>query len=86
MTAMTNHTVPHPGAALDGELLALASIGATRRPVKVVEHPAFGPRRRLRAEAGASSLTVLRLPLVSLDACPRPGRTADAPTTMLEVA
>ena len=47
MWAMTNATLSDPGAGLDGELLALSTIGGLRRPVKVVEHPAFAARRRL---------------------------------------
>jgi len=69
-TAMTYPILPDRGAGLDVELQALASIGGTRRPVKVVEHPAFALRRRLRAEALASSVTVLRVPVVTLDPCP----------------
>jgi hypothetical protein len=67
---MTHPILPDRGAGLDVELQALASIGGTRRPVKVVEHPTFATRRRLRAVALASSLTVIRVPVVSLDAWP----------------
>src|SRR4029078_11517486 len=49
-TAMTNSLLSDRGAGLAPELLALSPIGGKRRPVKVVEHPAFAPRR-LRAEA-----------------------------------
>jgi hypothetical protein len=70
MTAMTYPIPSDRGAGLEVELPALASIGGTRRPVKIVEHPAFAPRRRLRAEALASSVTVLRVPVVTLDPCP----------------
>jgi hypothetical protein len=64
---MTNLLLPDRSAGLDAELLALASSGGKRRPVKVVEHPAFAPRRRLRADALLEPFTVLRLPVVSLD-------------------
>ncbi len=70
---MTNLFLPDRSAGLEAELAALATIGGKRRPVKVVEHPAFAPRRRLRAEALLEPLTVLRLPVVTLDAirpCP----------------
>jgi hypothetical protein len=70
MTAMTYPILPDRGAGLEVELQALAPIGGARRPVKVVEHPAFAARRRLRAQALASSLTVIRVPVVLLD--PRP--------------
>jgi hypothetical protein len=85
MTGMTNHILPDRGVTLDAELLSPAFIGGAHRPVKVVEHPAFGPRRRLRAEAQTSSMTVLRLPLVSLDPCRRHGPETQS-TSMLEVA
>ena len=47
---MTNSLLSDRGAGLAPELLALSPIGGKRRPVKVVEHPAFATRR-LRAEA-----------------------------------
>lgn len=37
---MTNTTAPQ-GDALDPMILALAHVGGTRRPVKIVQHPAF---------------------------------------------
>ena len=40
---MTNSLLSDRGAGLAPELLALSPIGGTRRPVKVVEHPAFAP-------------------------------------------
>ena len=64
MTAMTNPTLPDHGATLAPELLALAPVGGKRRPVKVVEHPAF---RAARSALGAT-FTVLRLRVVSLNA------------------
>jgi hypothetical protein len=66
MTAMTNHTLPDRGATLSPELRALAPVGGKRRPVKVVEHPAFRAARAARA-AFEAPYTVLRLPVVSLD-------------------
>lgn len=68
---MTNLLLSDRGAGLDPELLALAPSGGTRRPVKVVEHPAFGPRRRLRAAARQAAFTTVRLPVVTLDPLPR---------------
>ena len=43
---MTNTTAPQ-GDTLDPMVLALAHVGGARRPVKIVEHPAFRhhPRR-----------------------------------------
>ena len=70
---MTNFFLPDRGAGLEAELVALARTGRTRRPVKVVEHPAFAARRRILAEAQADAFTVLTLPVVSLD--PRPAPT-----------
>jgi len=60
---MRNHSLPDQGATLPPEMLALAPVGGRRRPVKVVEHPAF---RAARAAFDAP-LTVLRLPVVSLN-------------------
>ena len=74
---MTNLFLSDRGAGLEAELAALAPTGGKRRPVKVVEHPAFAPRRRLLAEARTEVLTVLTLPVVSLD--PRPCPPALAP-------
>jgi hypothetical protein len=45
MGAMTNSIAPHRAAALPPELLALAPIGEKRRPVKLVEPPAFRAAR-----------------------------------------
>ena len=65
MAAMTNHTFPDQRAGLDPELLALAPLGGKRRPVKIVEHPAF---RAARARAALDApFTLLRLPVVSLN-------------------
>ena len=47
---MTNPTLPDVGAGLTPELRALAPAGGRRRPVRVVEHPAF---RAARARATA---------------------------------
>ncbi len=69
---MTNLFLPDRGAGLEAELVALAPTGGARRPVKVVEHPAFAARRRLLAEARAEAFTVLMLPVVSLDPRPAP--------------
>ena len=80
---MTNPTLPERRAGLPAELLALSPVGGKRRPVKVVEHPAFAPRRRLRAES-AVPFTMLRLPVVSLDPCWRCGPDASGP--FLDVA
>ncbi len=63
--AMTNPTLPDRDAGLAPELLALARVGGKRRPVKVVEHPAF-KAARLRAALDAP-FTVLWLPVVSLN-------------------
>jgi hypothetical protein len=65
---MTNHTLPDRGAALSRELLALAPVGGKRRPVKVVEHPAF----RTAHEQLNAPFTVLRLPVVALNGQTRP--------------
>jgi hypothetical protein len=67
---MTNALLSDRDAGLVSELLAPSLIGGTRRPVKVVEHPAFAPRR-LRAEAMHAAFTVVRLPVVTLDPLPR---------------
>ena len=68
MAAMTNHTFSEPHPLLDPALRALAPIGGRRRPVKVVEHPAFrAARARLALDA---PFTVLRLPVVSLSRTP----------------
>ena len=69
---MTNLFLSDRRAGLEAELAALAPTGGKRRPVKVVEHPAFAPRRRLLAEARAEVFTVLTLPVVSLDPRPAP--------------
>jgi hypothetical protein len=61
---MTNPTLPDHRATLVPELLALAPVGGKRRPVKVLEHPAF---RAARAAFDAP-YTVLRLPVVLLNA------------------
>lgn len=65
---MTNHSLPDHGAAPDPGLAALAPIGGKRRPVKVVEHPAF--RHSMRRRAPTASAFV-RVPVVSLN---RPAR------------
>ena len=69
---MTNLFLSNQGAGLDGGLRALAPIGGKRRPVKLVEHPAFGPRRRLRAAGLEAAYIAVRLPVVTLDARPLP--------------
>ena len=57
---MTNPTLPDHGVMLDPELLALVPVGGKRRPVKVVEHPAF---RASRARAALNSpFTVVLMP------------------------
>ena len=85
MAAMTNHNVPDHGAALGHELLALATVGGKRRPVKVVEHPAF---RAARARAALDApFTVLRLPVVSLNRGPAPSAVGcDISPATLEAA
>lgn len=61
---MTNPiNLPDHGAALARELLALAPVGGRRRPVKVVELPAF---RAARARLDAPYIAA-RLPVVSLN-------------------
>jgi hypothetical protein len=83
---MTNSLLSDRGAGLAPELLALSPIGGTRRPVKVVEHPSFAPRR-LRAEALHAAFTVVRLPVVTLDPVPwTPDRCATPAGPTLRVA
>ena len=83
---MTNTLLSDRGAGLAPELLALSPIGGKRRPVKVVEHPAFAPRR-LRAEALHAAFTVVRLPVVTLDPLPRtPVRCGTPAMPTLQVA
>jgi hypothetical protein len=87
---MTNHTLPDPGATLPPELLALAPVGGKRRPVKVVEHPAFRPyRARVALDV---RFTVIRVPVVSLNRdapsteCARLGSQSTLPATFQEAA
>jgi len=62
---MTNHNVPDHVAAVIHEPTSLAPLDRKRRPVKIVEHPAF---RAARARAAFDApFTVLRLPVVSLN-------------------
>jgi hypothetical protein len=76
---MTNPTLPDHGAALAPEMLALAPVGGKRRPVKVVEHPAF---RAARARAAFDApFTVVRLPVVALNAPPAPAACGCTPLT-----
>ena len=84
---MTNLFRSDNGAGLDRELRALAPVGGSRRPVKVVEHPAFGPRR-LHAEALHAAFTVVRLPVVTLDPIVpvRPQGCGPTAATTLQVA
>jgi hypothetical protein len=83
---MTNSLLSDRGAGLVPELLALSPIGGQRRPVKVVEHPAFAARR-LGAEALHAAFTVVRLPVVTLDPLPRqPGQCGTAPVPTMQVA
>jgi hypothetical protein len=63
MGSMTYPTLPDHGATCSPELPALAPVGGMRRPVKVVQPPAF---RTARARPGAA-FTVLRIPVVSLN-------------------
>ena len=81
---MTNHTLPDHGATLGPELLALAPVGGKRRPVKVVEHPAFRAAR-LRAALDAP-FTVLRLPAVSLNVPAAVAACGCATLTTIEAA
>jgi hypothetical protein len=84
---MTNPTtVPDLGAELSPELPVSAPVGGTRRPVKIVEHPAFRAARARRH----SPFTVLPVALVSLHGatvaaiCPRRGAGSTIATTSLE--
>jgi hypothetical protein len=61
--AMTNHTPLDHGTALTPDFAALAPVGGTRRPVKIVDLPVF---RSARARLDAP-FTVVCLPVVSLD-------------------
>jgi hypothetical protein len=85
---MTNQILPNPGAELSRELLALAPVGGKRRPVKVVEHPAFRAARARREGAVA----VLPITIVSLNrlaaaaGCLRRGAGSTIATTSLEAA
>jgi len=86
---MTNHTLPDIGPALPAEVKALAPIGGKRRPLKLVEHPAFRP---YRARLVGDALTVIRVPVVSLNGAPAaPAWMCGAPaptlsTTSVEAA
>jgi hypothetical protein len=63
---MTNHAATlGPDPAADAVFASLAHVGWTRRPVKIVQHPAF--RGHLPRPALASSRVVLPLRVVSLD-------------------
>jgi hypothetical protein len=57
---MTNTTAPRD-EALDPTVLALAHVGGTRRPVKIVEHPAF--RNHPRRTDTLRTSTVPRIPM-----------------------
>jgi hypothetical protein len=63
---MTNSITTDPGAATDPTLGELAHIGGRRRPVKIVEHPAFRTSRV--REALEAPFTVLRVPVAKLNA------------------
>ena len=81
---MTNPILPDHSAELPAELSALAPVGGRRRPVRVVEHPAFRVAR-LRNALDAP-YTELRLPLVFLNA-PAAFATCGCPTpTTVEAA
>jgi hypothetical protein len=58
---MTNHHLPHPGEPIDLSIRSLAPVGGKRRPVKIVEHPAF---RASMARAGRP--TVLATPVLAV--------------------
>ena len=60
MWSMTNTTAPQ-GEATDPMILALAHVGGTRRPVKIVEHPAF--RNHPRRTDALRTSTVPRIPM-----------------------
>ena len=50
---MTNHTLPHCADAADASILSMVHPGS-RRPVKIVEHPAFRRRRTTASDAAAA--------------------------------
>ncbi len=59
---MTNTTPSDRGAGLDPEILALPHVRGARRPVKVVQHPAFrGPAHRSAARVHVVPLRVVSL-------------------------
>jgi hypothetical protein len=58
---MTNPIAPQGGAAIDATILSLAHVGGTRRPVKIVEHPAF--RNHPRRTDTLRTSTVPRIPM-----------------------
>lgn len=69
MAAMTNQAAPGNGESIDASIQALASVGGSRRPVKVVEHPAFRrhPSHAGRQAALRASFIVLPVRVVSLN-------------------
>ncbi|HEU0243909.1 MAG TPA: hypothetical protein VFQ75_08395 [Candidatus Limnocylindrales bacterium] len=77
---MTNPTAPQGADPIDASILSLARVGETRRPVKIVEHPAF--RNHPRRTDTLRTSTVPRIPmdlrLGPLD-LPRPASMAARP-------
>ena len=58
---MTNPTAPQGGDTMDPAIRSQAHVGGTRRPVKIVEHPAFRNHPRRTDSLRASS--VPRIPM-----------------------
>jgi hypothetical protein len=78
---MTNTTALDPGAALDPGSRPFSSPAGTRRPVKVVQHPAF----RGRSARDAVVRPVVPLRVVSLnDSTVEPRRRRVTPSPRLE--
>jgi hypothetical protein len=58
---MTNPTAPQGGDAIDATIMSLAHVGGTRRPVKIVQHPAF--RNHPQRTDTLRTSTVPRIPM-----------------------
>jgi hypothetical protein len=58
---MTNTTALPDAGSMDQAILDLAHVGGTRRPVKIVEHPAF--RNHPRRTDTLRTSTVPRIPM-----------------------
>jgi len=83
---MTNTTALPDAGSMDQAILDLAHVGGTRRPVKIVEHPAFRnyprrtdtlrtstvPRIPMSMRVGPLGLTVELSRPVGIGPCPAP--------------